>query len=415
MKQIKALHLCILLLLVGMQTAVEGQIPALAPVRGMYVNQFHKILGNTAKEDSLLNYARTKKINYFTFYNLHQDIIGNSAKEDQLSDFITRAKLTAGVLEVGAALESPVMAGPVSSGNSVPLLCLPNALPNGLLDSTLLGDVSGLFCFNQLHTGKIDRINIEHEYWLAPDDKRDSVFDVYINTLKAVRKIAGQALPALKIEAYLGWPTLAEVQRIDPLLDRVLIHAYRKTPNDTYAYTRTRLSYFADDRKTTHFLPIFNTEQDFMHNWTQDNSLAGAEKIYRDDFSKETESWKQYLQLDGYQWFTYTDMPQNAKTESAASTGSLQSTISAATLEATARPFPNPAKDAIIIPYPSEQTSGALDIHLYDLNGKLLVGYIMADGSDLKIDLGAYPSGLYFLRMSDERGRNIIAKFTVAD
>lgn len=392
-----------------------AQLPHTEGIRGLYINQFDKILGNKKAEDSLLNYARTKKITYFTLYSLHNGILGDANREQQLSDFITRAKLVTSVKQVGAALETPVLAHKVRSGT--PSHCLPNlfSLLTGVVDSTLIADVSDLFCYNQLHTGRFDWINIEYEYWLAPDEKRDSVFAVYINTLQAVRKIVQQSIIPMKIESYLGWPTPTEVQAINPLLDRVLLHAYRKTPYSTYAYLSDRLRFFADDGKETHILPIFSTESDFMHDWVRDNSLKAAETIFLTDFTTATASWKHLIKIDGYQWFTYTDMPKNGLQEDAAAihTAIGGSTEIAPNENKDPFPvFPNPADKHLFIPFEINAFSGSIRLNIYDGTGKLIKSEAV-EGNPVQVLTHDLASGTYIFNLSDEKGIGKRAKFEV--
>lgn len=396
-------------------TGAAAQVPNLTGIRGLYVNQFDKILGNKKAEDSLLDYAKTKNITYFTLYSLHNGIIGNPNREQQLSDFITRAKVYTSVKQVGAALETPVLAYKVRSGT--PSNCLPNlfSLLTGLVDSTLIADVSDLFCFNQLHTGRFDWINIEYEYWLAPAEKRDSVFAVYINTLKAVQKIVQQSIIPMKIESYLGWPSPDEVKEIDPLLDRVMLHAYRKTPYSTYAYLRERLRFFADDGKETHVIPIFSTETDFMHDWVRDNSLKAAEAHFLATFNAETATWKNNIKIDGYQWFTYSDMPKNNMPEAAAVINTARTNrieIATPGNSNQLQAFPNPADKLLQLPFEHNLSTGTFILHVYDTSGKLISQQRVIE-NPIQLATHALANGIYYFNLYDEKGIGKRGKFEV--
>ncbi len=415
MNYLSKFHSFVLLFLL-LSTAAFSQFPAITPVRGMYVNKFNHILGNAAAEDSLLNYAGSKRITYLTLYDLHRGIIGNSAKEQQLSNFIVKAKLSGTITNIGAALESHALAGRIQHGPTEPIVCLPNvfSILTGMVDSTLFDDAASLFCFNQLHVGKFDWINIEYEYWLVNDTERDSAFAIYINTLKAVRKIAQKSIPAIKIEAYLGWPNANEVGEIDPLLDRVLLHAYRTSPNSTYAYNRTRLSYFAADNKLTHFLPIFSAEPEFMQQWVNEHTLHDAESIFREDWKNEQAAWKQHLQLDGYQWFTYSDMPKSAAQENMATTSIATSGTTTKLQEENIDilVFPNPADTELIVPYNENTFSENSMVHIYTINGQL-IEQKQAIKEPLRIATDTYACGSYILTISDTKANVRRAKFNV--
>ena len=65
--------------------------------------------------------------------------------------------------------------------------------------------------------------------------------------------------------------------------------------------------------------------------------------------------------------------------------------------------FPNPTSGRVDLFLSHAQTKGALDVDLFDGQGRKLQGLIMRKGvEELGIDLSEYASGLYWLRISRE-------------
>ena len=74
--------------------------------RGIYIDSFDDILGNTVKEDSLLQYASDSSFNYLALYDLHTINFSNSTQVNRLASFIRKARETYGISGIGAVGES---------------------------------------------------------------------------------------------------------------------------------------------------------------------------------------------------------------------------------------------------------------------------------------------------------------------
>ena len=79
--------------------------------KGLYVNGFRDIVGDSLKEDTLLRFAQDYGFNYLTLYNLYhihtqKFSITDSAAAQPLADFIEKAKTQFGIREVGATGET---------------------------------------------------------------------------------------------------------------------------------------------------------------------------------------------------------------------------------------------------------------------------------------------------------------------
>jgi len=271
-------------------------------VKGLYVNQFSSILANIPAEDSLLNYAQVNGFNYLALYELQivqtqHDLTSFSASAP-LAAFINKAKTQYGILNVGAVAENYWFFE------------------------------NRIHVYNQLHSNtneKFDVFNLEFEFWqtaatgpsgyycttyLQPSGfscDTAGAFDFYINELRKIDSLA--ATGGHISETYVGWPTAGQCHEINATCDRVLVHAYVTNANNAYGYTQTRLSYFGTSASSANIIVIFSSEPAFMGPWLNTNPEYTAWNTYSNGFSNETATWVSGINLIGYQWFDYTDMP----------------------------------------------------------------------------------------------------------
>lgn len=375
-----------------------GDVQAnMLPKRGMYVGQFYTILGDAKAEQALLEYAKNNKITYLALYTLHRDIIGNSDREQQLSDFILKAKTLYGVQEVGAVIEGKAFFAEVNDYNGNHPDCLTKEALSELYPelSDILNNLNlnlsilnSFFCYNLKHLGKFDVLNTEYEYW--NEDHREEAFKKYVDVLTYVKTISQGTVPAVKAESYLGWPSPEEVEQISPLLDRVLLHAYRTDADQTYSYTRTRLSYFGSQGKKVTVYPIFSAEKDFMGGWLKQNSVSKAEETFQAEFDAETADWKENIDLGGYQWFTYADMSASRVVTGikALWTGD-ENKISQC--------YPNPADGTVQMNFTLTNGSMPTFLQIIDENGRLKHFERLRDvQGTIELDVKEYAPGTYY-------------------
>ncbi len=114
-------------------------------------------------------------------------------------------------------------------------------------------------------------------------------------------------------EYYLGWPNKGQMQQIVARSGRILLHAYRPTDSDIYSYSKTRLRYAGSLNQYATIVTIFSSETSFMNAWLNSgNSITKPYQTYTfgpntnyNYFDSDTGNWKQYINLQGYVWFTY--------------------------------------------------------------------------------------------------------------
>ncbi|MBK6837681.1 MAG: hypothetical protein IPG90_04915 [Bacteroidetes bacterium] len=223
-------------------------------LRGIYVDGFSQILGNTVKEDSLLHYAQDSSFNYLALYDLHNVSFSNATSVNNLANFIRKARENYGVTNIGAVGESY---------------------------STFRDKITP---YNNARTNANEKFKM--------------------HLIDSIASVQGAIS-----ETYVGWFNQGQAQQIVSNTDRVLLHAYRINPSSVYGYSQTRLSYLASLHQPVDVMPIFSSEPNFMGPWLASHSNTESYTKYAADFTADGSSWKSYIRLQGYHWFDYGYMP----------------------------------------------------------------------------------------------------------
>jgi hypothetical protein len=310
-------------------------------MRGIYINDFDVILGNTEKEDSLLSYLRDSSFNYMALYDLGSLNYSSAAEMNTLASFIRRARQDYGIPYVGAVGETK---------------------------SFFLDHIKGYNNSRSTADEKFNVFNVEFEFWTTSSVEpggyycvhylqeagcncdTSGAFGFYIKLLKSVDSLA--ATQGAISETYIGWFNQGQGQQIQSNVDRILLHAYRVNNSSVWSYSKTRLSYLAANNQVVNVAPIFSSEPDFMGPWLEENGQQEAYGKYESDFENENSSWKQYINLLGYQWFNYGDMPKvNQNTTCVTSVPSNLSTENITATSATLKWGTLSSADSIIVRY----------------------------------------------------------------
>lgn len=281
-------------------------------VRGLYVDDFSTILGNTAKENAVLSYALTHNFNYLALYELHYFDFNTAAHRDMLANFIRRAKTLYGIEQVGATGEiasffSDRIIGQYQASRSDPLEKFNVLNLEFEFWSPVFTDPGGYYCSTYLQPG-------------ALTCDRSGAFTFYLQQLTALQQLC--ATHGLTCETEFGWFTQDEADQFVPLCDRILVHSYVPTawvnsdPATFYNYTKDRLSYIANAAVTPpDVMVIFSSEDEFSGSWlnatTPPRMPSEAYNLYKTYYDAETAAWVSNLHQVGMQWFAYTFMPEN--------------------------------------------------------------------------------------------------------
>ncbi len=278
--------------------------------KALYVNGFKTIIGKTAKETDLLEFAQDSGYNYLILYNLkfiNDSIdITDPVTAKPLRDFIVKAKTQYGIQSVGGVGEKFSSFDPMMNYN-LDHMCEPNA--------------------------RIDVFNLEFEFWnntstadsgyycetyLLPNGfpcTTEGAFDFIYPQLCQLDSLCDQ-YPWLKSEIYIGKPTNLQCALLAKCVDRVLIHYYRHSDvynngNSIYNYKKYRLEHLVDSVSELHVMPIFNAKYgpNSMGQWLETHPEAQAFDTWmngQNAWDDETGAWKSKVVIDGYTWYKYT-------------------------------------------------------------------------------------------------------------
>jgi hypothetical protein len=263
--------------------------PVISPAyRGLYVDGFNTILGDTAKENNLLRWASKNNFNVLTLYGLNY-FLPNSSSYTNLASFIKKAKNTYAITEVNA------------TGGST---------------ANFTTNVNN---YNSSRTNAIEKFNwcnLEREFWNS-----DQTFN-YSYTVMQQTKLWGAAQsPIVKIEEYIGWlrdsatapvNTIRESQIADSIVkvvDRLLIHDYQA--NISFSYLQPRLSILgqrgAAQSKVLDVVIIFSAEPAFSGPYFTSNNFVNAFNIIKAANTIATYAGKANINIVGYQLFDYSE------------------------------------------------------------------------------------------------------------
>ncbi len=347
-------------------------------LRSMYVNDFSSILGDSSAEDNLLSYAQSNNIETLLLYDLHivnaNYNLSNPATNSILADFISKAKTSYGIVNVGATSEN---------GNSFTNVI--NTYNNSRSDPN----------------EKFDIYNLEFEFWnpnstdpgeyyctryLTPNGlpcTNDGAFQFFMSTLQTMRNLASNNSHPITVEAYVGWPTEEQAAIIGANLDRVLVHAYISDPNTAFSYAKDRLIDFANGNPELDVSIIFSSEPEFMQNWLINNNMTTAENIFTTDWMNGSSGWVNNINLIGFTYFAYTF---NADT--------VLSINNQMTYEKVII-FPNPVQNILSI----RNVDDLKKIRMY--NG---IGQFILETKENEIDFIMLPKGIYILQIYTDKG-----------
>ena len=266
-------------------------------IRGFYLQDFDNWLGSTTEENKILQYIQGNGFNYILFYDLGQINWNSSSEKDKLGAFMHKARTQYGVLQFGAVVEY-----------------------SGYVTQKILPYNNG----RTRATEKFDVIDLEFEFWVKSSIS-GSYCSKFLNAAGYSCDTAGAwkfAWREFKIiddlcanngmisEFYIGWPNKGQLQQIASRADRILLSAYRPTDSDIYLYSKNRMNDISSIGGTTKILTLLSSESSFMGPWLNTHPQTRPYQTMKTALANETASFKNHIDLDGYQWFTYKYMPK---------------------------------------------------------------------------------------------------------
>ncbi|WP_027420781.1 T9SS type A sorting domain-containing protein [Crocinitomix catalasitica] len=364
---------------------------------GIYVDDFKSILGDPAQETLLLEYCQSEGFNYLVLYNLsyiHDEMydLTSRLEADVLGDFIERAKVDFGIVQVAAVGEK-----------------------NASFDK--------IETYNELYTGnwfrQFDVLNLEFEFWanvegdvfdyyctkyLIPNDlpcTNEGAFTFYERELEAI-DIRAREMGVLS-EIYLGNPSEEEAASLVELVDRVLLHYYRTSDlygdgRSIYNYKLDRFYSFLESERQPAIMPIFSARSYHMGPWLEDHSLHLAFDTWYDGargFSSDDHEGLDELTIAGYQWYRYTSLlaidpyfyggPKGDDDSGSSDSDKLTDDPSV---------YPTLFSDAIKINIPFLYQGRENSVEITDVNGKIVLKDLLVDGLNT-IEVPVVAKGFY--------------------
>lgn len=284
-------------LLAGLFLLCTSSFGQATNIRGLYLKDVHLWLGNTTTENTILTYCQGNGYNYICFYDLGSLNWSNTTVKNNLAAFFSRARANYGISQFGAS-------GEIYSFFSNFIIPYNNS--------------------RTVASERFDVLNYEFEFWnqasisalycsryLTPNGYSCDSAGAYAFSFKEFKRMDSLcAATGLICEEYLGWPNKGQMQAICARADRILLHAYRTTDVDVYAYSKGRLQDAASLNSSVKIIPIFSSEASFMGPWLASHPITQPYQTYSANFTSDVGAFKQYINLQGYIWFHYTYMPK---------------------------------------------------------------------------------------------------------
>lgn len=274
-------------------------------IKGLYVDDFFNIIGNQAKEDKLLSYAKSNDFNYLILYNtakIHREKYPLDTKEGSSvwKHFIHKAKSDFAIEKIGVVGEKAASFTPAISYNKI---------------------------VNQILIDRIDVFNLEFEFWnkrlyspmgyycttylskLRYDCTNDGAFMFYIQQLKEMRKMTANS--SVQIETYIGNPSDEQLVLIAKNVDRLLIHYYRDSIDRIASYKLNRLMVLQKTNPKLKIAPIFSSRENHSGPWLKTHKIDELPTRFFKQLKSIPEINSKSLNFDGHIWYRYTNMPKD--------------------------------------------------------------------------------------------------------
>ncbi len=273
-------------------------------IKGIHVDGFITILGDQQKEDSLLNYAQFNGVNYLALYDVFQvhtsASLTNTISAQPFADFIKKAKQNFKIKEVGVIGE------------------------NFWFFNTII-DV-----YNQQHPDTMEQVDVyslEFAFWntvfvnpggvlcttyLTPNAlpcDTNGAFSFYISQLTQINALANSS--GRTSETFLSFFNQQQGDTISKSVDRVLLTNYISNYSTVYTQVKQRLEFLASGLTSIDVVPMMNADLSFLSSWLDTSVMIEPYIDIKDSLFTEPGTWKQYINLSGVQWFSYSMLPHN--------------------------------------------------------------------------------------------------------
>ncbi len=273
-------------------------------LKGLYVDDFKSILGNTAKEAELLNYAKCNAFNYLILYNttkIHRELFALDKEEGSKvwAHFIRKAKTQFNITQIGIVGEK--------ADSFLPAIQYNKLVANNAME-------------------RIDVFDLEFEFWNERLFKNgayycsayllkqgfvcsgEGAFAFYLQQLKEMNALTKES--EIAIETYIGNPTDDQLKELAQNVDRLLIHYYREKIDYLASYKLNRLLVLQSFYPKLKIAPIFSSRENHLGYWLKDHPIDKASQLFFKQLKSIKEIRTEELNFDGIVWYRYSDMPK---------------------------------------------------------------------------------------------------------
>ena len=329
MKTLNRRHLPLLAaLLVALSlTPLAAQISTpTTDMRGLWVTKFRTmVLGDTAAENQLLEYAAGNEFNYLictnTFQILTDDCSDFTSEMEDLRSFIEKAHTVYNISYISANVGSASTAEKVQTYNNCGTVSAEQRFDMITYECEFYNDGTNGSCpdFASYHTS-LQAIRAVADSTVGSDPTKNLIFEVYIGGSGSTGGV-------------LTTSSLSEMQTIASLADQILLTYYRSTPYNSsgnfFNWTIGRLEWLAGTSanptpivlllksRDTDGNNMFNYLLNYAgshvdairapwHAWVEGTAWdAGLAPGYLENYGDGTYPWLEGIHVTGFAWFEH--------------------------------------------------------------------------------------------------------------
>ncbi|MFY9241439.1 MAG: hypothetical protein WAO74_00275 [Polaribacter sp.] len=277
-----------------------------ASERTLYVDNFSNILGSPTSEDKLLSFAKKYNFTTLILYELNKVdkriTLSDPRKNNVLAEFISKAKNKYYISKIGAS---------------------------GECASFFTNTINVYNKSREKNEEKFDIYNLEYEYWSKKASgiegyycvnylegnsipcNREGSFDFFVENLKELKEISLDNKNPIQIEAYVGYFTQNEINKITQYCDRLLIHAFGKNPRVSYEIAKNNLENLLKITSKIKTSIMLSSQMDHLGYWFKFNHLDRAEELFFKEMNIVNSQMEKKLNLDGFSYHSYSDLEKS--------------------------------------------------------------------------------------------------------
>ena len=270
------------------QSSDAFKILATPSYKGVYVDNFVYMVGDTSQENTLLRWCKKNSLNALSLYDT-KSLLNTPSSYDRVAKFIKKAKTQYGIKSMAAVRERA----------------------SQFTGSTMTYNNSRIDTVERFNT-----FNLENEYWNT--NTSTTTFGDWIKIVNTMNTTAHAAVPRITSEFYFGWfenpinKESSQAAKMVAATDRILLHDYWATPS--LSYMQSRLTFLGQEaykqNKTIDIIVLFSVEPSFAYDYfdemTQNHTFLDAYNQILAQHNASSFAGKDNIRIIGYQLFCQT-------------------------------------------------------------------------------------------------------------